>query len=318
MSSIVTITFNPTLDKSVAVEEMIPEKKLICSRPVYEPGGGGINVARAIRKLGGNVTAVYVAGGFAGKEVARLLAEEHIESVVTDIKGITRENLVVLENKSNKQYLFDMPGPQISQPEWEDCLNHLERLTDVNYIVASGSLPDGVPKDIFGRIATIAKKKNARLIVDTSGEALAHAVKAGVYLIKPNLRELGLLVGREEISPEYPAEVAASIIANGGCEAVVVSMGPQGALLVTKDMELKISQPKVAIHSTVGAGDSLVAGIVLSLDRDMSLEDAVQFGVACGISATMNVGTELCRSEDAFELFQMIKENNLVLENSQL
>ncbi len=307
MPSIITITFNPAIDKSTSVAALIPEKKLKCTEPVYEPGGGGINVARAIKKLGGEATAVYLAGGYTGKAFTDLLTKELVQSIVIETAGNTRENLIVAEMSSNQQYRFGMPGPHIREQEWKECLNVIEKINAVEYIVASGSLPKGVPTDIFARIAVIARKKNARLIVDTSGEALKQAVTEGVYLIKPNLGELSSLAGKEELNIELVDDVARTIIEKGKCEVVVVSMGPAGAMLVTKEMAQQIIPPAVIRKSTVGAGDSMVAGMLLSLSRNKSLIETVQYGVACGTAATMNPGTELCRLEDAEHLYNLIK-----------
>ena len=313
MPAIITVTFNPAIDKSTSVAVLIPEKKLKCALPVYEPGGGGINVARAIKKLGGQAVAVYLAGGYSGKTFTQLLTDELVDSIVTETRESTRENLIVLETASNQQYRFGMPGPTIREPEWQACLNSIENIQDVEYIVASGSLPQGVPTDIFARIAFIARKKNARLIVDTSGEALKEAVAAGVYLIKPNLGELSMLLGKEELNIELVDDAAKEVIEKGNCEVVVVSMGPAGAMLVTKELALQIMPPAVKRKSTVGAGDSMVAGIVLSLTRNKSLTEAVQYGVACGTAATMNAGTELCRKEDAEHLYKLIQYKTSVL-----
>lgn len=317
MPSIITITFNPAIDKSTSVAALIPEKKLKCTEPVYEPGGGGINVARAIKKLGGEATAVYLAGGYTGKAFSELLIKESVHSIVIETAESTRENLVVAETASNQQYRFGMPGPHIQEHEWKDCLTAIEKINDVEYIVASGSLPKGVPTDIFARIAIIAKRKNAKLIVDTSGEALKQAVNEGVYLIKPNLGELSSLVGKEELNIELVDDVARTVIEKGKCEVVVVSMGPAGAMLVTKEMSQQIIPPAVIRKSTVGAGDSMVAGMVLSLSGNKSLLETVQYGVACGTAATMNPGTELCRLEDAAHLYRLIQKmmlNKIVID----
>ena len=313
MPTIITVTFNPAIDKSTSVPVLIPEKKLNCALPVYEPGGGGINVARAIKKLGGEATAIYLAGGCTGKTFTQLLTDESVDSIVTATKKSTRENLIVLETASDQQYRFGMPGPNISKQEWQDCLKSIENIQDVEYLVASGSLPQGVPTDIFARLAFIARKKNARLIVDTSGEALKEAVAAGVYLIKPNLGELSMLLAKEELNIELVDDAAKGVIEKGNCEVVVVSMGPAGAMLVTKEGALQIMPPAVKRKSTVGAGDSMVAGIVLSLTRNKSLTEAVQYGVACGTAATMNPGTELCRKEDAEHLYKLIQYKTSVL-----
>lgn len=310
MSSIVTITFNPAIDKSLSIAAMVPDKKLKCSRAVYNPGGGGINVARAIKKLGGEAVAVYLSGGDTGKKITHLLAEDLIECIAINIKESTRENLVVVDESSKKQYLFDMPGPEVSEEEWNTCLRTIEGLSDVEYIVASGSLPPGVPNDIFAKISLIAQKKNAKLFADTSGEPLRQAVKAGVYLIKPNMRELAALVGKEELDPESVADSARIIIDQGNCEAVVVSLGRLGAMLVTKDLAINIAAPDLPTKSTVGAGDSMVAGIVMSLASGKTLIEAVQFGVACGTAATIHPGTELCSKSDVEGLYNMIRSHD--------
>ncbi len=217
-----------------------------------------------------------------------------------------------METASDQQYRFTMPGPHILESEWQDCLKNIEMQTGAEYIVASGSLPPGVPTDIYARIAWIAKKKKARLIVDTSGEALKHAVQEGVYMVKPNLGELTLLAGKQVLQIESVDDVAREIISTGKCEVVVVSMGPTGAMVVTKDFALQIIPPPVKRKSTVGAGDSMVAGIVLSLEAKKPLIEAIQYGVACGTAATMNFGTQLCRKEDVDRLYKLIQAKSPV------
>lgn len=309
MAAIVTITFNPAIDKSTTISTLIPEKKLKCSPPVFEPGGGGINVARAIKKLGGNATAIYLAGGYPGKFLTQLLDEEHVPSIVIETAHHSRENLIVLDISSNLQYRFGMPGPVTNENEWRRVLEEIEKMNDVRFIVASGSLPSGVPKDIFARIAGISKKKKAKFIVDTSGEALQDAVNEGVYLLKPNLSELSSLAHKEELNGNEVEEVAKNLIEKGKCEVVVVSLGAAGAILVTKDLVHHITPPPVKKNSTVGAGDSMLGGIVLSLSEKKSLLEAVQYGVACGTAASMSYGTQLCRLSDAEKLYREIRSS---------
>jgi len=310
MASIITVTLNPTIDKLTSAPVLIPERKIRCSEPLFEPGGGGVNVARAIKKLGGNALAIYLAGGHTGHFFNQLLRNENVETLVTETRSYTRENLIVMETASDQQYRFGMPGPHILESEWQDCLNKIEMQRNVDYIVASGSLPPGVPTDIYGRIAWIARKKKARLIVDTSGEALRQAVHEGIYLVKPNLGELSYLAGKTELQIESVDDVAMEIIDAGKCEVIVVSMGQTGAMLVTKDFVLQIVPPPVKRKSTVGAGDSMVAGMVMSLDAGKPLLDAVQYGVACGTAATMNSGTQLCRKNDVEQLYKLIQEKS--------
>ncbi len=304
MAKIVTITFNPALDESLSIAELIPDKKLKCSQPVCEPGGGGINVARAIAKLGGQALAVYLAGGDTGKKIESLLKNEFVQSMVIKTAESTRTNLVIADMANKKQYLLDMPGNAVSKSEWQACLHALADIADIKYIVVSGSLPPGVPTDIFKKIAIIANKKGALLIADTSGDALKKVVEAGAYLIKPNIRELAMLVGKAELDVASVPDAASQVIANGNCKVVVVSMGPHGAYVITKDVSVKITPPQLIVKSTVGAGDSMVAGIVLSLANNKSLIEAVKYGVACGSAATVNYGTQLCTKADADEIYK--------------
>jgi len=309
MPSIITITFNPALDKSLSIPNLVPDKKLRCSTAVYEPGGGGINVARAIKHLGGKAAAVYLSGGDAGRKITRMLTDDDIESIPIEIAECTRENLVVADIIGKKQYLFDMPGPEVTTHEWKKCLDVVTSLQGIEYMVVSGSLPPGVPDDVYEELSLVAKQKNARLIVDTAGEGLKRAVQAGVYLIKPNARELAKLVGKEELDSSSITSAAQQLIGNGKCEAVVVSMGRAGAILVTKAIVLEINAPDTEqAKSTVGAGDSMVAGIVMGLTAGKTLPEAVQFGVACGTAATLHAGTELCKREDVEKLYNLIKD----------
>ena len=308
MKKIVTVTFNPAIDKSTTVAELIPEKKLSCTTPVYQPGGGGINVARASSRLGGNVTAVYLAGGYTGNYFNELLEKERINCIVTQTKAQTRENMVVFETRSGQQYRFGMPGSEIRSQELRQCLAAITAIPEMDYLVVSGSLPKGISVNIFEKLAAIAKLRNAKLIVDTSGEALSRAVAAGVYLIKPNLRELSALTGKELSSEEDIIAAAQALIKSGNCQAVVVSLGARGAMLVTSDNSLKICPPTVNVKSTVGAGDSMVAGIVTLLAKGEDIAEAFRYGIASGTAATLNSGTELCHLTDVEKLYKQLQK----------
>lgn len=311
MRTIITITFSPCIDKSTSVPFLIPEKKLYCREPKLEPGGGGINVARALKKLGTAATAVFPSGGYTGKYFNHLLEADGIPAVIIESAHETRENIIVLNESDNRQYRFGMPGAFLSEREWQLCLEAVDRMNDAGFIVASGSLPPGVPDTIYADLARIAKNKKAKFIVDTAGKALHHAVEEGVYMLKPNLGELSALVGKSTLMAGEAASAARDIIAKGKCEAVVVSMGAAGAMLVTKEITGTIVSPYVIKKSTVGAGDSMVAGIVHYLSLGKSLAEAVQYGVACGTAATMNPGTALCNKEDADRLFSLINEQGM-------
>ena len=306
MSNIVTVTFSPCIDKSTSIKKLLPDKKLQCTPPKLEPGGGGINVARAIKKLGGEATAIFPSGGYTGKHFNHLLEIENIHAVIIETQNETRENIIVLDEAENAQYRFGMPGTSLTNAEWMQCLKAVEEITDVSFIVASGSLPTGMPLNIFAQLAKIAKNKNAKFIVDTSGIALREAVNEGVYLLKPNLGELCFLSGKKHLEQHEIEAAAKEIIAGGKCEVVVISMGEEGALLVTNDLAKIIKPPSVLKKSTVGAGDSMVAGIVYYLSKQKSIIDAVKYGVACGTAATLNTGTELCKLKDVEEIYKII------------
>ena len=303
MSKIVTITLNPSIDKSSSVPSLIPDQKLRCKETKYEPGGGGVNISRAIKKLGGESTAYFLSGGHFGDLFIDLLKLKEIPFQASPIKNETRESLILLDESNANQYLLSMEGPVVEEHEWENFLRLIEDIDSVTLMVASGSLPRGMPVDFFGRLGKIAKKKRARYIVDTSGVALAHAVEAGVYLIKPNLREFGLLVGAANMNIELAKKYATEMLAIQKCEAIIVSLGADGALLVSKEIIEHIPSPPIIQKSTVGAGDSMVAGVVLSLAHRQSLLEATRYGVACGAAAALNPGTALCKKEDADALY---------------
>jgi 6-phosphofructokinase 2 len=311
MSSIVTITFSPCIDKSTTVDSLVPEKKLTCSSPVLEPGGGGINVARALRKLGEEAIAVFPSGGYTGKFFNHLLQLEDIPCAVVDCKNETRENIIILDQSSGKQYRFGMPGTALSEYEWRSCLKKVEAIADGGFIVASGSLPPGVPLTVYDELAAIARARNSKLVVDTSGKALKHVASRGVYLLKPNLGELSTLADVGWIDESRIEAIAKEVISQYNCEMIVVSLGKSGAVLVTKDEAFRATPPVVERKSTVGAGDSMVAGIVYVLSKGIDLQKAIRFGVACGTAATLNPGTELCNKKDADRLYSLIASPGL-------
>jgi 6-phosphofructokinase 2 len=307
VQSIVTLTMNPTIDKSTSIDNVVPERKLRCRPPRYEPGGGGINVSRAIHKLGGESSAFYLAGGELGRMLSHLLDQERLNHRPTKIQKLTRQNLTVYEESTGQQFRFGMPGPEVTEKECRELLDTLFGLDPAPaFIVASGSLPSGVPKDFYARVAKRAKGLGSKMIVDTSGEAFSLAVQEGVYLIKPNLRELGNLRGAEIEEESEQETLAREIIEKGQSEVVVVSLGAAGALLVEKNGHERLRAPTVSIKSKVGAGDSMVAGITLRLSQGHSVPQSVRFGVAAGAAAVMTSGTELCRREDAESLYEKI------------
>lgn len=306
---------NPAIDKSSIVEKLIPEKKLRCTELMIEAGGGGINVSKAIKKLGGDSVAVFPAGGNNGELLKKILTKEKIIHKGIPVCAETRECFTITEHSINAQYRFVMPGATLSKEEVENCFDFICSLQPCpDIIVASGSLPLGAPDNFFAHLANVTKQSGAKFIVDTSGVPLQLAAQEGVYLLKPNLSELCSLVGKEYLQLNEVDEAAKKVIEKGHCEVVVVSMGPSGAMLVTKDMHEKIPAPTVKKLSTVGAGDSMVAGMAWMLEQNKSLSEMVRFGVACGTAATMNAGTQLFKNEDVLKLYEWINQHSLLFE----
>lgn len=303
MASIVTLTVNPTIDKSSAVESVASEIKLRCEMPEFHPGGGGINVSRAIKKLGGDSTAIYSAGGGVGEMLTNLLQAEHIQTKPIAIAGLTRENLTIYEKTSGLQYRFGMPGPNIEN--WQVFID--ETLAqEADYIVASGSLAGAMPETFYQDLARQVHETDSKLIVDTSGAALQACAQAGVYLLKPNLRELEILSGEQFETEDKLITVVQGLIQDGMAEVFVISMGSAGAMLIDRQQTVCVRPPVVPIASKVGAGDSMVGGMVWSLSRGDDLVTAVRYGIAAGSAAVMTPGTELCRADDVHQIFERV------------
>jgi 6-phosphofructokinase 2 len=305
---IVTITINPAIDIFVNVERVEPTKKLRCSPPKRDPGGGGINVARVAHRLGGSVAAIYPIGGAIGKLLQRLVEREGIDSVVTPSHVETRENFTAYEEETGEQYRFVLPGSALHRAEWEACLDKLASLPDKpKIVVASGSIPPGVPEDFFARVARQAKKFGADMVLDTSGVGLKAALAEGVTLIKPNLVELSEFIGQPLDREEERIAAARKLIADKYVEAVALTLGEQGALLITARGVWRAEPMHIEVVSTVGAGDSFLGGMVAAIAAGKPIEQAFRVGVAAGSAAVMSPGTELCREEDVRLLVDKVR-----------
>jgi 6-phosphofructokinase 2 len=302
MKTIATLTINPAIDLNTEVDAIVREKKLRCAEPTFEPGGGGLNVSRAIARLGGTSTAIIVQGGPTGSLLLELLAREGLHTIAVPTRGYTRESINVYERSTTEQVRLILPGPPMNEDEWKDTLHAVERVRPKpDYLVASGSVPPGVPDDFFGQLSELSHRLGIELVVDTSGPALTKAVGPGTLLLKPNHNEVHALA--QSASGDTPETAARRIVESGGARAIIVSLGAEGAILATKEGVRRYPAPNVKPASKVGAGDSMVAGVVLSLARGLSMEDAARFGVASGAAAVMTPGTELCTREDAEALF---------------
>ena len=306
MAKIITLTLTPALDCSATTERLYPDGKLRCDAPHFEPGGGGINVSRAIKKLGGESLAIYSCGGSTGQHLTQLLKDEQIQVLPMTCQEWTRQNLNVVTRSDHQQYRFIMPGAQISTEEQQHILQTVIE-QDADYCVISGSLPDGIDADFIPNLIRGCHEHQIKVVFDSSGKALQDAVElGGLFFIKPNAHELAELSGKSQTQAHDLEEQARSLIEQGKAEIILVSLGPQGALLVTQDICEQIIPPKIVQHSTVGAGDSMVGAVVLALSEGLSIRQAVRRGVAAGTAATMNKGTALCKADDVEHIYRWI------------
>jgi 6-phosphofructokinase 2 len=300
---IVTLTLNPSIDLAFQSGEIRPIRKIRSIEKRIDAGGGGINVARVLKELGVAAYAIYLAGGATGFVLNELVAKLGVPGRCFDIAGSTRISFTVLEEISGLEYRFVSEGRALAEAEWQSTLSLLKEY-DADYIVASGSLPPGVPVDFYARLGDVVRNNGARLIVDTSGPALEAAISAGgLYLAKPSLGEFETLTHRKFETEGEIADAARSLVANGSVENLAVTMGRDGALLVHRSGTLRLKGPKVKPVSAVGAGDSFVAGMTVGLARGQSAEDAFMLGMAAGAAAVLTLGTQLCRREDVERLY---------------
>lgn len=304
MALIATLTLNPALDLTTDTDEVRPTDKLRCSEPSFEPGGGGINVARVVAALGGETVAVFPSGGPAGKMLEDLLARRQVPVEPVPISGATRESLTVGERSTGGQYRFVMPGPRLSDEEQQGCLERLSAQSPgPAYVVASGSAPPGLAGDFYARLGRLCRRIGARFVLDTSGDALKAAAGQGVYLVKPNLAELAAATGRKPRDDAAELAAAREFRDAIGAQAVVVSLGARGALLVTGEEQERIAAIEVPVCSAVGAGDSMTGAMVFGLAQGLPLGEAVRLGNAAGAAAMLTPGTELARAEDVRRLY---------------
>ncbi|MDQ3331761.1 MAG: 1-phosphofructokinase family hexose kinase [Planctomycetota bacterium] len=306
MFDVLTLTVNPCIDVSASVARVVPEDKLRCDAPRYDPGGGGINVARVVNVLGGRSLAVWTSGGITGDFLAKLLEAHRVENAAISVSGMTRQNVVIFEKATKLQYRFGMPGTPLSREEQLACgIAVGDRSRDYRVIVLSGSLPPETPINFYRRLIDRLPTE-ARVIVDTSGAALRESIGSGVFLIKPNRRELSQLTGCLIDDEASLSAAACELVRSGATQVVAASLGAEGVIVATADGARTIRCPDVPIQSKVGAGDSMVGGIATALSRGETVWNAVRYGVASGTATVMTPGTDLCRREDVERLYQSI------------
>jgi len=297
MKPIVTLTINPAVDASSSADRVRAVHKVRTTNERFDPGGGGINAARVIQELGGRAFAVYLAGGTSGNVLDELLDELGLVYHRCHIKQPTRVSHVVYETDSGKEFRFTPTGPTVEEGEWRAALEFLDIL-DFDYLLASGSLPPGIADDFYLRVERLASAKGARLVADTSGAPLKRLLQHGAHLVKPSVGELESVVGEPLREPAALEAAAKDIVARGRVDMLSVTLGRDGALLVTSDFARRLPSPDVDVKSAVGAGDSFLAAMTLSLARGQDPWHAFADGIAAGAATAMTPGTELCHRDD--------------------
>jgi 6-phosphofructokinase 2 len=297
--NIITLTVNPAVDKSAEIDQLVPEQKLKCKAIQYQAGGGGVNISRVLHTLKVNNKCIFTAGGDTGLFLERLLREEALSVLPIPVEAWTRENLAVVDTKTELQYRFGMPGGNLSADEiglLKSVIN--KEVTDGSLFIISGSLSDEMPQDLYVQLIQMLASKDIKIIVDTSGKALELSLKEPVYLIKPNQKELAQLAGKDFLSKDQQEAFAMELVKTGKATYVVVSMGARGAFLASNEGVFYCSTPSVKVKSTIGAGDSMVGGMVYALQQGLSSKEILKWGVACGVATTMTDGTNLATQEN--------------------
>lgn len=296
---IVTLTMNPALDVSTAVDQVIPNHKLRCEAALTHPGGGGINVARVIHRLGGDCLALFPAGGTTGHALSSLLAAEGVPQRTVRIALESRQSFSVHEHQTGHDYRFVLPGPSLQPSEWQACLDQLACMAPPpRYLVASGSLPPGVPEDFYAQLATLCHRQGSLMVLDTSGSPLRAGLAAGVHVFKPSLRELQELSGQSLDRDTHRVAAARQLIQQGQAQIVALSLGKEGAMLITDTQAWHAPALPVTVASTSGAGDSFLAGLIWALDQGQPLKQAFAHGIAAATAALLSAGTALCDPQD--------------------
>lgn len=296
-SDILTITLNPTVDIASSAARVAPDVKLRCAEPQVDPGGGGINVARAVRNLSGRAVALVAVGGATGAELLRLLAVEGLASIAIQGPGDTRQSVSITDNATRSQYRFVMPGPVWAASDVERALGAIDQATGAGaLVVLSGSQPPGVAKEFPSILSRHVAGRDARLIVDTSGPALQDLIKASAAIdtLRMDDAEAEGLAGHALPARADTAAFCADLVARGAARQVIVARGADGSVLANADGCWHAVAPRVKVVSAVGAGDSFVGAYVLALQQGAPRPEALRRAVAAASAACTTGGTELC------------------------
>ena len=302
---IVTLTINPAVDIACSAASVQPTHKIRTFDERLDPGGGGINVARVIHALGGDALALIMTGDVTGRLVEELLSSANIPWQAVPILGRTRISLNVHDQQSGLEYRFVPKGPDLEPEEMHAVLDVL-RSVAAEWIVASGSLPRGVPSNFYAEVATIARQRGQKFVLDTSGAALSAAVGHGLELLKLSLTELEFMIGRKAPDAATQEQEVAALTRSGAARRIAVSLGREGAILGSGDSVLRLPAPAVQACSSVGAGDAFLAGLVLGLARGLADREALALGIAAGSAAVVTYGTAQVQAANVDVLYRAL------------
>jgi len=304
---IATITLNPSLDITITVDGLrVDETNRWTSSRLYA-GGKGIDVSRAIREMGGRAVAYGFIGGSPGRQVEIMLDAEAVPFSFTPIELETRTNFIITDTKTSQQTRIDAPGPRISKKEFDRFhrkIMHIQPQPDL--VVVGGSVPPGLPANIYYDVIGEAWGFKVRSILDSEGQWLEEGIKAKPYLVKPNVHEAERLLKRELLTEEAVIDAARDIV-EMGVEVAVISRGKDGLIAATKKSVLKAVPPEVKVRSALGAGDCSIAGLALKIVNGVPLIEACRLAVAMGTAAALTPGNQLCRRADVERLLPEIK-----------
>jgi len=306
---IATLTVNPAADMACTAAAVQPTHKIRTTDDRLDPGGGGINVARVVHALGGDALALIMTGGVTGRLVEELLDEAGVRWRALPIRGRTRISLNVYDRQSRLEYRFVPEGPNVEPDEWRGVLDVLRDL-EADWIVASGSLPRGLPTDFYAQAAAIATRRGQKFVLDTSGAALHAAIGQDLELLKLSLSELEFLIGREARDPQSQEREVASLVHAGAARMIAVSLGREGAIFGTGDGLCQLPALAVQECSAVGAGDAFLAALVLGLARGMSQHEALALGVAAGAAAVATYGTAQVERANVEALYRQVRDGH--------
>ena len=269
-------------------------------------------MARVATRLGVKAQAMFFAGGEAGRALEASVREEGVEVITCPVGEPTRQCFTIDERSSGRQFRFILPGASVSAAERDQLIELVGRhARGHRHVVISGSMPEGTDDEFLGVLVRCARGRGAEVVVDTSGPALLVAARLGALLLKPSQRELGAAVGRPLTTTADISAAAHQLLSMAGGRAVVVSRGATGALLVRPgEPDVAIAAPPVESLSVIGAGDSMVAAIVVAIERGYGLPDAVRYGVAAGSATVARRGSTLCRADDVERLHREMGVSN--------